>query len=95
MIEFKILKYKHYRRARELSKLIEAGQAGDEDILAFALSLVSKWDFVDAETSNALALGEMDELSTDQIGEVLTAFGAKFSQPMTVPKANAAPSPSI
>ena len=36
MVRFKVIKYKHFRQAQELRKLIEAKKARDEDILMFS-----------------------------------------------------------
>ena len=94
MIQFKSLKYKHYRRARELRALIEAEEATEEEIVVFALELVADWDFVDAETGEQLAVGTniIDELSIEQLSEVLEVFTEKFRKPAIVPKASGGPS---
>lgn len=86
MIKFKILKYKHIREATALQSEIETGTKGDEDLLRYALSLVEDWDLVDVETNEPLPVGELDELSTDQMQLVFEEFGKAFAKDNTVPK---------
>ena len=97
MVRFKTIKFKHYRQAQELRKLIEAKEAKDEDILLFSLSLVKTWDFVDEETGEALPPGleSLDELSMAQCGEVNLLFAEEIQGKVkAVPKTNAEPSSS-
>ena len=98
MVRFKVIKYKHFRQAQELRKLIEAKKAKDEDILMFSLSMVKTWDFVDAETGEALPPGleSLDELSMPQCAEVNMLFAEEVEGKVkAVPKTNAEPSSSI
>lgn len=90
MIQFKTLKYKHKRQAEELSRLSEAGQAGDDQVMTFVLSLVESWDFADAETGQPLQLTTvaddegneyypcLEELTLEQYRELLTAFNRRM-----------------
>jgi hypothetical protein len=96
MVRFRTLKYKHFRKAKELRALADAGQLTDEDVIRYACGLVEAWDFVDAESGAPLTPGEMDELSVAQMIELFDAFNAAFSRSETIsiPKANAAPSSS-
>lgn len=96
-IEFKTIKFKHYRQAQKINKMIASGEITDEDILRFAASLVKSWDFVDADTGEALppGLGALDELSMTQCAEVNKLFADEVNGVVVkVPKANAEPSPS-
>ena len=97
-IEFKVIKYKHYRRALELtSREDEDDPTAEDEHFRFLLSLVAEWDFVDEETGEPLAPGveSIDELTIPQMNEVTTAFNRIFSQATIVPKANAGRSASI
>lgn len=97
MVRFKVIKFKHYRQAQELRKLIEAEKAKDEDILRFGLNLVKDWDFVDAETEEALppGLASLDELSMNQCAEVNMLFAEEITgKVVAIPKTNAEPLPS-
>lgn len=94
MIKFKTLKFRHYREAQALNKRIEAEEASDEDVLLFALALVEEWDFVDADTGEPLALGELDELSLEQCGELNREFARRLGVAAEVPKKNDVPSSS-
>jgi hypothetical protein len=89
VVKFKTIKFKHYRRANELDRQIDAGVADDEDVIRFAVSMVQDWDFVDAETGEPLPVGEIDELTREQFNEVLTLFRRQFGTEGTVPKENA------
>ena len=94
-IKFKNLKLKHYRKAQEINARIDADEANEMDIIEFAISLVASWDFIDADTGERLRQSDMEELSTDQIEELLNSFSEEFAGAMAaVPKANAEPSPS-
>ena len=94
MVLFKTVKYKHYRIASEIDERIDSGEATDDEILRFALSLVAEWDFVDADTGEPLALDELDELSLDQCREVNELFGRQMGVAAEVPKQNGEPSSS-
>lgn len=97
MIEFKVIKYKHYRRALELTAREDVDDATAEDEhFRFLLGLVKEWDFIDGETADPLAPGveSIDELTIPQMNEVTTAFNKIFSTSTAVPKANAGHSPS-
>lgn len=102
MVRFKILKFKHLRAASELQKKYNNGEVGVEEIMRFASELVQEWDFLDMETvglrdeenkpipPTKLMPGEVDELSNDQIDELLEAFTEQFSSMVApIPKANA------
>ena len=96
MIKFKALKFKHYREAQAINRLIDAGEAVDEDVFRFAVSLIEEWDFVDVETGQAIPLREIDELSLKQCAEINSAFaGAMGVAGDAVPKVSDAPSSSI
>ena len=97
MIEFKVIKYKHYRRALELTAREDVDDATAEDEhFRFLLSLVAEWDFVDEETGESLApsVESIDELTIPQMNEVTTIFNQIFSKATAVPKVNAGRSPS-
>lgn len=96
MIVFKTIKFKHYRQAREINKLVAAETVEDEDVLRFSLSLVKSWDFVDAETGDPLPVGleALDELTMEQCAEVNMLFANEVNKTVKVPKTNAEPSPS-
>ena len=94
-VKFKTLKLKHYRKAQEINARIDADEASEIDIIEFAIGLVSSWDFTDADTGDRLRLSDMDELSTDQMAELLGGFSDEFAgATAAVPKASADPSPS-
>ena len=97
MVRFKTIKYKHYRKARQLTAREDAGEDVEEEYLSFALSMVAEWDFVDEETGSSLPVGakSLDELSLGQMVEVSTLFNRKFGDMSSVPKASAEPSLSI
>jgi hypothetical protein len=95
MIKFKKLKFKHYKQAQIINQRIDANEATAEDVLLFALSLVADWDFVDAETSEALPVGgPPDELSLEQCAEVNNTFARLMGVTAEIPKASEEPSPS-
>lgn len=94
MVLFKTVKYKHYRIASEIDERIDQGEATDDEVLKFALSLVAEWDFVDADTGEPLALDELDELSIEQCREVNDLFGRQMGVAAEVPKQNGEPSSS-
>lgn len=86
MVEFKTIKFKHYRQAQAINKRIDSGEATDEDVLRFALSLVKSWDFVDEDTGEPLPVGELDELSLEQCAEVNLLFSRKMGVDAEIPK---------
>ncbi len=92
MIKFKVIKYKHYRKALELTARedVDDATAGDEHF-RFLLGLVKEWDFRDGDTEEALpvGVGSIDELTIPQMNEVTSAFNQIFSQSTTVPKTSA------
>jgi hypothetical protein len=105
MIEWRVIKFKHYRRAIELQNAGRQDGAGQRTLtseaatayLEYAISLIHAWDFVDAETSEALpvAAASLDELSVEQLQELIGGFGEKLgTSSAIVPKASAAPSSS-
>jgi len=100
-IEWKVIKYKHYRRAMQLQssgRQDGTGQVALEDetataYLEYAISLIRSWDFVDAETGEALPVepASLDELSVEQLQELVAGFGQELgTKSEIVPKANAA-----
>ena len=92
MVKFKVIKYKHYRRALELTAREDVDDATAEDEhFRFLLGLVAEWDFMDGETGDPLTPGEaaIDELTIPQMNEVTSAFNQIFSQSTTVPKTSA------
>ena len=92
MIEWKPLKFKHYRRLKEL---MAGGDITDEDVLRYAVDLVARWDFEDAETGQPLQSGDLDNLSFPQMTQLFDAFQAQFERvDGAIPKASAAPSSS-
>jgi hypothetical protein len=74
MLEFKAVKYKHIIAAMELNDKLEAGDATEEDLIIFAINMVKKWDFRDADTNKPLKLGELQELTREQIDLVTEGF---------------------
>ena len=94
MVRFKTVKYKHYRIASEIDERIDQGEATDDEVLKFALSLVAEWDFVDGDTGEALELDELDELSMEQCREVNELFARKMGVTAEIPKENGNPSSS-
>ena len=91
-IEFKVIKYKHYRRALELtSREDEDDPTAEDEHFRFLLSLVAEWDFIDGDTADPLTPGveSIDELTMAQLNEVTTAFNRIFSQSTAVPKVSA------
>jgi hypothetical protein len=81
VIKFKPLKYKHFLAAQELYRKIDAGQAGEHDVLVYELSLIAEWDFVDAETGEALPIAQesLGELSLAQYREMIHFFNSEFA----------------
>lgn len=86
MVRFKTVKFKHYRIASEINERIDKGEATDEEVLKFALSLVADWDFVDGDTGDPLEIGELDELSMAQCREVNELFARQMGVAAEVPK---------
>lgn len=86
MINFKTIKFKHYREAQELNRRIDAGDATEEDVLRFALSLIDEWDFKDAETGQPLSIEDLDELSLEQCAEINLMFARKMGVSTEIPK---------
>lgn len=79
MIKFKVMKYKHYKRAQAIyADLREDGDGGEvlDSIVLYAIGLVKEWDFVNEDTGEALPPGEdaMDELSMEQFKELFSTF---------------------
>lgn len=95
MVKFKVIKYKHARESIEMTKRIDAGEDLADESLRFMVGLVKEWDFLDADTGEALAVGteSMDEMSIEQMNEMTELFNLKMSV-QTVPKTNAGHSPS-
>ena len=93
MVRFKVVKYKHFRQAKEL---IER-DAPEAEHFAFVISMVEEWDFKDAETKEPLpaVLSSMDELSIDQFNEVMELFNPEMGFVTEVKKTNGGVSPSI
>ncbi len=92
MVKFKTIKYKHYRRALELTSREDVDDATAEDEhFRFLLGLVKEWNFMDGETADPLTPGveSIDELTMAQLNEVTTLFNQIFSKVTTVPKASA------
>ena len=95
MIKFKTVKFKHYRQAQGINERIDSGEATDEEVLLFALSLVDEWDFVDADNGNTpLEIGELDELSMEQVSEVNEESARLMGVTAEVPKVSEEPSSS-
>lgn len=96
MVKFKVLKYKHARKSIEMTKRIEAGEELTDESLRFMVSLVKEWDFVDADTGEALPVNaeSMGEMSIEQMNEMTELFNLKMVTGNTVPKTNAERSPS-
>jgi hypothetical protein len=88
MLEFKAVKYKHIIAAMELNDRLEAGEATEEDLLIFAIDMVKNWDFKDADTGKKLKLGELQELTREQIDEVTEGF-REAMEGTSVPKKTA------
>ena len=94
-VTFRPLKLKHYRKAQEINARVDAGEADDVEVVEFAASLVARWDFVDVDTGDRLRLSDVEELSTDQMTELLNSFSEEFvGATGAVPKTNGSPSPS-
>ena len=94
MVRFKTIKFKHYRQAEKINARVDSGEATEEEVLRFALSLVAEWDFVDADTGDHLPVGELDELSLEQVREVNALFAREMGVASEVPKATSESSPS-
>lgn len=96
MVRFKTIKFKHYRKARELMTREETGEDVEVEYLIYAISMVAEWDFVDDETGKALPLEgkSIGEMSMDQIKEVSSLFNQQFGDMSQVKKTNSGPSPS-
>ncbi len=96
MVKFKVIKYKHARRAIEMTKRIDTGEDLEDESLRFMIALVKEWDFLDAETGEPLAVGieSMGEMTIEQMNEMTELFNLKMSTKNTVPKASAERLPS-
>lgn len=94
MVRFKTVKFKHYRKARELTAREKAGEDIEVEYLTFAVLMVEEWDFKDEETGDPLPLDttSLDELTLEQMEELATLFNRKFAKVSTIPKATAEPS---
>lgn len=97
MVKFKVIKNKHAFKAMKISKRVDAGEEGLEEILLrFIVSLVMEWDFVDVETGEPLAadVESLEEMSLEQSSEMMELFNVKMSAKGIIPKTNAERSPS-
>lgn len=97
MVEFKTIKYKHYRRAMELMAREEVDDAeAEEEHFCFLLGLVKEWDFVDGDTKELLPVGvqSLDELTIEQLNEMTEIFNTKFLSVAGVKKTSNGPSSS-
>jgi hypothetical protein len=100
LIEWKVIKFKHYRRAIELQNAgkrdgVERALTGETATayLEYAISLIRAWDFVDAETGESLPVepASVDELSVEQLQELVNGFGNELgTKSAIVPKETAA-----
>jgi hypothetical protein len=70
MVIFKAIKQKHYQQALELS---------EQEQLAYVLTLVEKWDFVN-EAGQPIPVGQLDSLILSQQDEVMNEFEAYFNE---------------
>jgi len=88
VVKFKVLKYKHYREA---NRLRQSQDVSDDEVMHYILELVDAWDFVDAETGEALPPNPeaLDELSLEQVQELSVLFERAMGMNATVPKENA------
>ena len=94
-LKFKVIKYKHQREAAELKGRIERQEVTQEELTKFIMGLVEAWDYKDEETGEAIPVGEYDELSLKQYGEVVAVFNSEMSQlKASVPKVNGSGSQS-
>ena len=96
MVKFRTIKYKHARKAIDMTNRSIAGENVEEESLRFMINLVKDWDFLDADTGEPLPVSEesMDEMSIEQMNEMTELFNQKMSMKNTVPKTNAECSPS-
>lgn len=96
MVRFKSIKFKHYRRARELMEREESGEDVEVEYLTYAISMVAEWDFMDDETGFPLLpeAGSIDEMSLEQIREISKLFNQNFGELSGVKKTNGGVSPS-
>lgn len=96
MVVFKTLKFKHYRKSMGLRTRENAEEDVYVEYLAFAVSMVAEWDFVNEDTGEPLLANKdaVDELSLPQVKELAILLNRAFSEMSQVPKTNAEPSPS-
>ena len=93
MVKWKVIKYKHQKKAQELSQLNESGKLSPDEATEFIVSLVADWDFKDAETGEEIPVGEYDELTLEQYEDLVSQFNDTMAG-ISVPKTNAEPSRS-
>lgn len=91
MVKFKVIKYKHAKRAIEMTKRSDAGEDIMDESMHFMLALVKEWDFLDVDTGEplAVAIESMDEMSLEQMNEVTELFNLLMAKRNTVPKTSA------
>ncbi len=96
MVKFKVIKYKHYLKAVEITKRVGTGEATPDESVQYIARMVKECDFLDVETGEPLAVGieSLGELSLEQMNEMTELFNLRMSTKDTVPKASAERLPS-
>ena len=87
MIEFKTLKYKHYKKSQKIYNNQNPDDPDDttlDDVVVYAVNLVKQWDFIDEDTGEPLPVSEesINELSLGQFQELFREFNAKMGFPV-------------
>jgi hypothetical protein len=91
VIKWKAIKYRHLESLRDLKSKIAKKELKDKDAVIFMLSLVAEWDFLDADTGQALPFDAPDELSIPQYKELCDTFNDQVGSKVIVPKTSALP----
>ena len=85
MVEFKVIKYKHFRQA---SAIKNNPQSTDEEYVSYIMAMVDSWDLIDIETGEPIPPGVYDELTREQFEEVVSRFNGRFTEDSKIPNGN-------
>ena len=97
MVEFKTIRYRHWREAMEFVTAEEAGEDRTDEYMGFVIGMVKTWDFTDPDTEEKIPVSAdaLYDMTVEQIKEMAGSFNRRFAQMSTVPKVSASKSSSI
>lgn len=75
---WKAIKFKHVQQAQQMKAAIDDQTIEPVQIIEFFMPLIESWDFIDAETGQAVAAGDYAELTIEQFNELMADFNAKM-----------------